>query len=86
VAIVNLAVGRRTFKPSLLGKMTTAAFILTSVAVMYFNYRGERSIVVDVGIWTSLALTLISAGDYVFRIRGLINETGDSRPHASPQA
>src|SRR5688572_27584714 len=38
VAIVNLAVGPRTFKPSMWGKMTTAAFIVTSVVVMYFNY------------------------------------------------
>src|SRR5215510_10226426 len=51
VAIVNLAVGPRTFKPSLLGKATTAAFILTSVVVMYFNYREETSPIIDVGIW-----------------------------------
>src|SRR5512138_3844370 len=31
VAIVNLAVGPRTFTPSFLGKATTATFILTSV-------------------------------------------------------
>src|SRR5215210_1674576 len=54
VAIVNLVVGPRTFRPSMLGKMTTAAFILTSVAVMYFNYRRETSLVVDIGIWMSL--------------------------------
>jgi cardiolipin synthase len=78
VAVVNLAVGPRTFKPSIWGKMTTAAFILTSVAVMYFNYRQERSIVVDVGIWSSLALTLISSGDYFFRLRRLINEPASS--------
>src|SRR6188474_3524409 len=33
VAIVNLAVGPRTFRPSMWGKMTTAALILTSVIV-----------------------------------------------------
>jgi cardiolipin synthase len=75
VAIVNLAVGPRTFKPSLLGKATTAAFILTSVAVMYFNYRQETSLVVDVGIWLSLALTLVSSADYFLRLKRLINET-----------
>ena len=74
VAIVNLAVGPRTFKPSIWGKMTTAAFILTSVAVMYFNYRRETSVLVDVGIWVSLALTLVSSADYFFRLRRLINE------------
>jgi cardiolipin synthase len=74
VAIVNLAVGPRTFRPSLFGKATTAAFILTSVAVMYFNYRGERSIVVDLGIWLSLALTLVSSADYFFKLRKLITD------------
>ena len=75
VAIVNLAVGPRTFRPSLLGKATTAAFILTSVAVMYFNYRGEMSVIVDAGIWLSLSLTLISSADYFVHLRKLINES-----------
>ena len=74
VAVVNLAVGPRTFKPSLLGKATTAAFIITSVVIMYFNYRMETSPLVDAGIWLSLALTLLSAADYFFRLRRLINE------------
>jgi cardiolipin synthase len=74
VAIVNLAVGPRTFKPSFLGKSTTAAFIVTSVIVMYFNYREEMSVLVDAGIWLSLTLTLVSSGDYFVRLKRLINE------------
>jgi cardiolipin synthase (CMP-forming) len=74
VAIVNLAMGPRTFRPSMWGKMTTAALILTSVIVMYFNYLGERSLLVDVAIWVSFALTAISAADYFVRLRLLINE------------
>ena len=31
---------------------------------MYFNYRGEESVVVTAGIWLSLALTLVSSADY----------------------
>ena len=76
VAIINLAVGPRTFRPSLLGKATTAAFIVTSVVVMFFNYRGEKSMLVDVGIWLSLALTLVSSADYFFRLRRLIADAG----------
>jgi cardiolipin synthase len=76
VAIINLAVGPRTFRPSLLGKATTAAFIITSVIVMFFNYRHETSLLVDLGIWVSLALTLISSGDYFFKLRRLITEAG----------
>jgi cardiolipin synthase len=74
VAIVNLAVGPRTFRPSFLGKSATAMFIVTSVVVMYFNYREEMSIWVETGIWASLALTLASAADYFIRLKKLINE------------
>jgi len=74
VAIVNLAVGPRTFRPSIWGKAATATFIVTSVVVMYFNYRRETSLLVDAGIWLSLTLTLISAGDYFVRLKQLINE------------
>ena len=75
VAIVNLAIGPRTFRPSMLGKATTAAFIVTSVVIMYFNYRRETSLVVDISIWVSLGLTIVSAADYFFRLRRLINES-----------
>jgi cardiolipin synthase len=74
VAVVNLAVGPRTFRPSLLGKATTAAFIATSVVVMFFNYRHETSMLVDAAIWLSLALTLVSSADYFLKLRRLINE------------
>lgn len=73
-AIVNLAVGPRTFKPSIWGKAATATFILTAIAVMYFNYRRETSVLIDVGIWLSLALTLVSSAHYFFRLRRLIND------------
>ncbi len=41
---------------------------------MFFNYRRETSVLVDLGIWLSLALTLVSSADYFFRMRRLINE------------
>jgi cardiolipin synthase len=72
VAVVNLAMGPRTFRPSMLGKITTATFILTSIAILYFNYLEEKSAIISVGIWMSLALTLISSADYFVRMRKLI--------------
>ena len=72
VAIVNLASGPRTFRPSQLGKAATAWFILTCVVVMFYNWRGTTSPVVDVFIWTSLAITLASGIDYVWRIGRLL--------------
>ncbi len=74
VAIVNLAVGPRTFRPSMFGKLATATYIVTSVVVMYFNYLGRPSVLVDLMIWLSLALTLISSADYFLKMRHLINE------------
>jgi cardiolipin synthase (CMP-forming) len=73
VAIVSLALGPRAFKPSQLGKFATAFFIVTCVVVMYFNYLGTTSPVVDACIWISLAVTLASGIDYVFRVARIIN-------------
>ena len=74
VAIVSLALGPRPFKPSALGKGATALFIVTCVVVMYFNYLGRTSLIVDVFIWASLAITLASGIDYVFRVAKIINQ------------
>src|SRR5207248_9736652 len=48
VAIVNLAIGPRTFRPSVFGKIATATYIVTAVMTMLFNYLRYRSVVVDV--------------------------------------
>lgn len=74
VAIVSLAVGPRTFRPSPLGKAATAIFIFACVVVMYFNYLGRTSVFVDAAIWLSLAITLASGVDYVWRIARIINK------------
>ena len=65
VAIVNLAVGPRTFRPSIYGKVATATYIITAVIAMLFNYLGYHSILVDVGIYASLAITLVSGVHYI---------------------
>jgi len=68
VAIVNLASGPRTFRPSQLGKAATAWFILTCVVVMFYNWLGVVSRVVDIFVWSSLAITIASGVDYVWRV------------------
>ena len=73
VAIVNLAIGRRTFRPSIFGKIATATYIVTAVAAMLFNYLGYHSVVVDIGIWWSLAITIISSLHYIFHARQIID-------------
>jgi cardiolipin synthase (CMP-forming) len=68
VAVVNLAVGPRTFRPSFLGKLATATFIVTGVAALYFNYLGRSSPVVTACIYASLAITFASAADYLRQV------------------
>jgi cardiolipin synthase (CMP-forming) len=68
VAVVNLAVGRRTFRPSILGKAATAIYILTGVCALYENYRGVASPLVPVFVYLSLAVTLVSAVHYILRV------------------
>ena len=65
VAVVNLAIGRRTFRPSIFGKIATATYIVTAVIAMFFNYLGYHSLFVDAGVYASLAITLISGLHYI---------------------
>jgi cardiolipin synthase len=73
VVIVNLAIGRRTFKPSIFGKIATAIYMVTAVVAMIFNYLGYHSELFDVLVWASLAITLISAFHYIFHAARVIN-------------
>ena len=73
VAIVNLAIGPRTFRPSIYGKIATATYIVTAVAAMLFNYLGYHSVIVDAGIYASLAITLISSFHYIWHARRIID-------------
>jgi len=68
VAVVNLAVGPRTFRPSMFGKIATATYILTGVATLYFNYLEQTSGVVTAFVYASLAITFISAFDYLVQV------------------
>ncbi len=65
VAIVNLAVGRRTFRPSIFGKLATAIYMVTATVAMFFNYLGYHSVLVDVLVYASLAITVISSLHYI---------------------
>ena len=73
VAIVNLAVGPRTFRPSAFGKLATAIYIVTAVVTMFFNYRGDQSAFVGVCVYASLAITLVSSLHYIWHAARIIN-------------
>ena len=68
VAVVNLAIGRRTFRPSIFGKIATATYIMTGVVTLYFNYLDQRSAVVTAFIYGSLVITFVSAGHYLLQV------------------
>lgn len=68
VAVFNLAVARRTFTPSFLGKVATATYMVVGVVTLYANYDPRLIPLVDIGIYVTLVITLVSAGEYLYRM------------------
>jgi cardiolipin synthase len=79
VAVVSLTLGPRTFPPSVYGKAATALYIVTVAVVLLFNFLQRRSVLIDVAVWASLGITLLSGFHYVVHVRRTLNE-----PPASP--
>ena len=75
VAAVNLAVERRVFEPSTLGKIATFVYVLTGSATLYFNYLGRPSTFVMIFVYASLVVTLLSGLHYIVRVARLVNES-----------
>jgi len=73
VAVVNLAIGRKTFVPSLLGKTATAVYIVTCVIVLSANYAGAGEAFVSTAVVLSGAITVLSALHYVVHATRVIN-------------
>ena len=65
VAIVNLSSGRRTFEPTLLGKLATLIYILTAAVTICFNWLGRPSVLVDIAVYAALIVTLASGLHYI---------------------
>ena len=75
VAIVNLAVERFTFRPSMLGKAATFVYILTGSITLFYNYLGQPSVLVEVAVWASLVVTLASGFHYIGHAAKLLNRS-----------
>ena len=82
VTIVNLAVGRRTFRPSIWGKVATATYIVTGLLFMVTNYVGFEMYllrspwpisVLDVAVYASLVITVVSSLHYIGYAARMIN-------------
>jgi cardiolipin synthase len=65
VAVVNLASGPRTFKPSMAGKAATLIYFITGIVTMYFNYLEQTSSLVTLCVFASLAIAVISGLHYI---------------------
>lgn len=80
VAIVNLAIGRRTFRPSMIGKVATATFLTTGVVTLVVNALGDTRYVWTVPLfaYVSLALTVVSALHYALFATRLASEQRSS--------
>jgi cardiolipin synthase (CMP-forming) len=75
VAVVNLAIGPRTFKPSPLGKAATAIYIATALIFMIFNYLEQQSPVIDACVYASAAITVASSLHYITHSARIVNHT-----------
>jgi cardiolipin synthase (CMP-forming) len=79
VAVVNLAITRRTFRPSPLGKASTVVYLLTGVVALYANYQRTPLTLVTWCVYLSLSLTLASSAQYVVQVaRGYAADDGDA--------
>ena len=65
VSIVNLALGPRTFYPSIWGKLATATFAVTGVVTLLFNWLARSSPIPRAFFAASLAITVFSALHYL---------------------
>ena len=74
VMIINLAMGPRTFRPSIFGKSATVIDIAMCVVVLYENWRGQYSFWVDFWIYAVLTITLISGFHYIIHVGRIINK------------
>jgi cardiolipin synthase len=77
VAIVNLAVGRRTFPPSVWGKAATASYVVTCLLCMAVNYLRVSSPLLTAAVYASLALTIVSSLHYIVHAARIINGPED---------
>ena len=84
VAVFNLAVGPRTFRPSIFGKIATATYVFTGVITLYFNYLQRPSPWVMVCVYASLGITIVSAAHYLFQVVRLTGAAeGTKRGHST---
>ena len=64
----------RNHYSSMYGKIATATYIVTVTMAMLFNYLGYHSPLVDLCIYGSLAITLVSGFHYIWHASRLLSQ------------
>jgi len=80
--MLSLAYGQTRFQPSIWGKITTGAELVTAGLFLLCNHYKWTSPIVSVAVVTTLALILISGFHYMWRTVRQVREKGPDR--ASP--
>ena len=74
VAIVNLAVERRVFYPSILGKIATVLYVVTGAVTLFFNFLDQESVLVDLVVYMAVVFTVASGLHYIVHAARIIND------------
>lgn len=78
VLVFNLAVGRRSFPPSLLGKLTTIAHLATIFWVLACNYRGQDHPLTPYFLGVMVVLVLASGLHYLYLGQRVLAEVSEA--------
>lgn len=84
-ALLYTVTSFRDFRPSLFGKVNTLAQIATVVAVLLHEVYGAMWVwyARRIGLWTVVAMTLLSGLHYAFRVSQGLARSGDARAHGA---
>ena len=74
VAIVNLAVERRVFYPSMLGKTATVLYVVTGAVTLFFNFLDQESVLVDLVVYIAVLFIVASGLHYIVHAARIIND------------
>ncbi len=77
--MLNLAYGQTQFRPSIWGKITTGAELVTAGLVLLCNHLQVSPPIVTVAIVTTLGLILVSGFHYLWRTVRQVREKGTHR-------
>ena len=66
-AVFYLSYGTSRFAPTLWGKLTTLSELITVSLFLLFNALNRHHVVLDVAVWLTLVLILISGFNYLWR-------------------